>query len=279
MALFPPLPLATWRTTRDSLHICTQLMGRIRGALTPKQRHREHTSLSTTALGLTTTPMPLRLPTSTRLFTFELRLELLANALVLNTSRGEVWQRPLYDLSATQIYDETVAILNEIGIYPDIDHTLFSDNNSKNYDAEDSERFWQILSQIDMIFKRFRSELSEKTSPVQFWPQHFDLAVTWFSGRIMPGVDSNHSDKAEEMLNFGFSTGDNNISEPYFYVTAHPLPANFLGTTLPTDAFWYNGEFQGAIMKYDVLTTAADPQEKLLHFLRTLQKIGASSMK
>lgn len=273
MALFSPLPLTTWKTTRDSLHICTQLMGRIRGALTPKQPHREHASLFTTALGLTTTPIPLRLPTSTRLLTFELRLELLANLLILNTSRGDVWQKPLYDLSAAQVYDETVAVLNEIGIYPDVDHAAFRDGVTKNYDADQSERFWQILSQIDMIFKRFRSELRGKTSLVQFWPLHFDLAVSWFSGRLIPGIDPNDVDKAEEMLNFGFSTGDDHLPEPYFYVTAYPTLSHLGTVLLPTDAFWFTEGFQGVVMKYEVLTTAADPQEKLLHFLRTMQKI------
>jgi hypothetical protein len=117
------------------------------------------------------------------------------------------------------------------------------------------------------------------TGPVQLWPHHFDLAMVWFSGRTVPGVDTADEETAEEQMNFGFSTGDDGISDPYFYITAYPLPAELVKTPLPPNAVWHTHGWSGAIMPYAALVEADRPEEILLGFLKQVQAAGARLMK
>jgi hypothetical protein len=190
-----------------------------------------------------------------------------------------VWHKPLYGQPAAVFCEETLAALAGMGIKPEIDLTLFSDTTPGEYDKPAVERYWQALSQIDVIFKQFKGELRGETSPVQLWPHHLDLAMLWFSGRLVPGVDPADEENADEQMNFGLSPGDQTIPNPYFYVTAYPLPDGLTDTPLPAEATWYRQGFTGAILPYEALVTAADPKEMLLNFLRTVQQAGSKLMK
>ena len=269
---FPPLSLAGWQATRDTLHRYAQVLGKIRRALTPRQKHWWHISLRATATGLTTTPVP------AGSMTFEMELDLLRHRLAVDTSLGQAWHNPLRGQSATTFCAEALAMLNCLGIQPAIDRSLFESTQPGAHDVAAVERFWQALSQVDALLKRFKGELREETSPVQLWPHHFDLSLVWFSGRLVPGVDPGDEEMADEQMAFGFSTGDETIPEPYFYVTAYPLPPALPEADLPYGVVWQTEGFQGAVLRYESLVGAEAPGEMLLTYWRDLQQAGARLM-
>ncbi len=270
---FPALSLTDWQPTRDTIRGYAQVMGKIRRALTPRQKHWWHVSLRAATTGLTTTSIP------SGSVTFEMLLDLTGHKLVISTSRGEQWQKPLRGQSVNTFCEESLAALNSFGIQPKIDRALFSDTTPGAYDTAAVERLWRTFSQIDALFRQFKGELRQETGPVQLWPHHFDLALLWFSGRLVPGQDPDNEEYADEQMNFGFVPGDEGISEPYFYITAYPTPDGLTSAPLPDDAAWRTESFTGAVMMYESLVTADDPGEKLLAFLRIAQQAGAALMR
>jgi len=269
---FPALPLAAWQPTRTSLHNYAKVLGEIRHAYAPRQKHSFHGSLYATATGLTTTPIPFEAQT------FELQLDFTNHRALISTSAGGHTQITLRGQSISEFYNQVLNALADIQINLNIKRELFSDTTTSAYDTAAIANFWSAFAQIDSIFKTFRGELRSETSPVQLWPHGFDLAMLWFSGRIIPGKEDAKPRDADEQMNFGFSTGDAGIPEPYFYVTAYPLPADLPRLQLPPEAYWHNQGWQGAILKYQALVKAPDPAAQLLTFLRTVQRAGAKLM-
>ena len=271
--IFPPLPLAEWQETRDTIAGYAQLTGKIRRALTPHQKHWWHVSLRTAATGLTTTPMPAGSKT------LELLLDFTDHQLHITTSHGERRQIPVHGQSAGAFKDETLAVLSELGVEPQIDHSLFPDEGAAAYDRAAVARFWQALSQVDTVFKTFRHGFRGESSPVQLWPHHFDLAVVWFSGRLVPDQDPADPEYADEQMNFGFVPGDGGIPEPYFYITAYPATEGLTNTALPEGAYWQTEGWTGAVLPYRKLVGDPAPKERLLHFLQTVHKAGMTRMR
>lgn len=270
---FPPLPLDSWRPTRDTVHGYAQVLGRIRRSLTPPQKHWWHISLRTAAAGLTTTPI------RSGDQVFELLLDFTHHRFLLTTSHGYRRDFPLRGQSLSAFADQVLALLAEIDIEPDIDREQFADSAAGVYDESAAADFWQALSQIDAVFKAFRHGLRRESSPVQLWPHHLDLAVLWFSGRLVPDQDPDDPEYADEQMNFGFSTGDAVIQEPYFYVTAYPTPDAWIEIPLVDGAYWQSDGWTGAVLPYARIAGDAGPEALLLEFLRTLHGAGAALMK
>lgn len=267
--LFPPLPLVTWQPTRDSLHTCTRFLGKIRQSLAPPQKHWWHASLRVAARGLTTTPMP------ANGLVFEMLLDLTAHQLEVTSSQGHRAILALPGHSPATFYAETMAILAGMGIYPEVDRTAFAAEMVGGYQATAVVSFWTLLTQIDAIFKEFKAVFRGESSPVQFWPHHFDLAFLWFSGRLVPGQDPNDPEYADEQMNFGFVTGDESIPEPYFYATAYPTPNAFTAAELPDGAYWKMGGWKGAVLPYGELAGRENAKALLLDFLRAAHAAGS----
>lgn len=270
--VFPPLTLAEWQPTRNTIHGYARVLGEIRHAFAPRQKHSFHGSLYVTAAGLSTAPIPWG-P-----LTFELQLDYAAGQARLTTNRGSHRQIALQGQSVAEFLDQTLAALLEADIQLALKPAWFPDRSTGVYDAAAVARFWLALSQVDSIFRRFRGELRSETGPVQLWPHGFDLAMLWFSGRLIPGQESAKPRDADEQMNFGFSTGDAGIPEPYFYVTAYPLPPALPKVQLPGEAAWHAGGWQGAVLKYRSLLNVSDPETALLNFLRSVQREGARLM-
>jgi hypothetical protein len=270
---FPPLARADWQPTRDTLHGYALIAGAVRGALSPSQKYSSHRSLLVAAAGLTTSPIP------AGPFTFELLLDLSAHRLVLTTSHGRLWQQRLRGQSQAAFFDEVMGALAAQGISLNLDRTPYANAAAGVYDVAAVERFCEALSQIDQVLKRFKGELRQETSAVQLWPHHLDLAVLWFSGRRVPGQENAKPSFADEQMNFGFSTGDGGIPEPYFYITAYPLPPALAATPVPPGAQWHTEGWSGAVLPYAQLVGAADAEERLLTFLRAYQGAGMALMK
>ena len=205
---FPSLATVEWQATRDTIQVYAQVLGKVRRVLTPAQRHWAHISLRAATTGLTTTPIP------AGPITFDMLLDFTTHQLVITTSRGEQWRKPLNGQSAAIFYEDTLATLDSLGIQPDIDRSLFGDTTPGDYDPVHASRYWQALSQIDAVFKQFKGTLRGETSPVQLWPHHIDLAFLWFTGRLVPGIDPNDEESADEQMNFGFSPGDEAFPSP-----------------------------------------------------------------
>lgn len=271
--LFPPLLPTELQPTLTTLQSYAQLIGKVRRACAPRQKHWFHVSLRLNATGLTTTAIPAGSQT------FELQLDLTTHRLIITTNQGRRYETPLTDQSPAQFRDEVLAALRVMGLEPEIDRSLFDDDTPGRYDRVVAARYWLALSQIDAVFKQFRGELRRETGPVQLWPHHLDLALLWFSGRLVPGQDPANEEDADEQMNFGFSPGDDGIPDPYFYATAYPTPAGLTDTPLPDDTYWHTGGFTGAILPYQALVEANNPVDLLLAYLRTVQQAGASLMK
>jgi hypothetical protein len=208
----------------------------------------------------------------------ELQLDFTAHRLVLTTNHGEVWTKPLRGQPSMALCEQTLAALALVGVRAELDRGLFNDEAGA-YDVLAVERFWQALSRIDGVMKRFKGEIREETSPVELWPHNFDLAMLWFSGRLVPGQDPANENDADEQMNFGFVTGDSSIPQPYFYATAYPLPVDLAKTVWPPDVEWHTQGWQGAVLPYAALVHADDPDGKLLDYLRTARQAGARLMK
>jgi hypothetical protein len=261
--------LAGWQPTRDTLHIYTQVLGKIRESMAPRQKHRWHANLRATASGLTTMPVlsgPL---------TFEILLDLTIHKVLISTSRGERWSKPLNGQSEATFARQLLGALSSMGIHPDISRHQFDEDIWLSYDPRSVEKFWRVFSRTEAVFQRFKAGLYGETSPVQFLPDRFQLSLTWFSGRQVPGEKGDYVD---EIMNFGFSTGDDQIPGPYFFANASPVIEKLSQVPLPSHTFWYNHERQEAIMMYDALADSNDPEQMVLLFLEGMRWAGARCM-
>ena len=271
---FQPLPLSTWRETRDTLAGYARLLRRIRQFNSPPQKHYWHISLRPTASGLNTTPIR-----SSEGIIYELELDLTKHVLKVKTSTGERREVPLLGQSPKRFKEETLAVLANLGIHPAYGEREFQEEMPGTYDETAVSTYWNSLIEIDSILKEFRAGFLEETSPVQLWPHHFDLALLWFSGRKVPGQDPNNPDYADEQMNFGFSTGDEGISDPYFYATAYPTPDGWSGSSLPDGAYWTHEGWTGTVLPYQKVVEAQNGRQLLLDFLHASQRSGGKLMK
>ncbi len=270
--MFPPLPLNEWQATRDTIQGYAQVIGKIRRAMTPHQRHWFHVCLRTAGLGLSTTPI------RTGSLAFELLLDFTGHQLVISTSRGDWAEVDLDGQSAQEFCDEVLAALEEMGIDVELDSDQFSDEDGI-YDPDMVEDCWQAISQIDLVLKEFLGGVRGRKGPIVLWPHHFDLAGLWFSGRLVPDIDPDDEESADEQMNFGFSTGDSGIPDAYFYITAYPWPDGLEDIQVPSPARLHTEGFKGFVMMYADLITADNPRETLLNFFKTVQEAGAARMK
>ena len=267
----PPLALADWLHTCDTLHGYSRLVGRIRRELSPAHPHWWHISLRPVDGGLSAPGIP-----SGDDRTFDLLLDLRRHALTASTNDGGRRSLPLHGQSLRAFTGETLAALASLGIEPPIDRGMFDDPNPGEYDAGAAVRYADALVWVHGVLERFKAGLPGDTSPVQLWPHHFDLAVTWFSGHVVAGVDPADREHADEHMTFGFSTGDEAIPEPYFYILAYPWYDDIRRGCLPDGAEWRGSGWNGGLMRYERVRQAADPAKLLLEFLRAGQAAGAA---
>lgn len=273
--LFPSLRLADWQPTRDAIHSYAQVLGKIREALTPRQRHWWHISLQVTQEGLCTLPIPLA-PSGQ---SFRLLLDLRQHRLTVDTPDRSSWTLPLAAPWSRQTFSQaTLNGLADLGIMASIDREFFSSETPVDYHPVAAERFSAALAQVDAVFRQFQASLPGETSPVQLWPHHFDLALAWFTGRKVPGYDEADEEWADEQMGFGFSTGDAGFPDAYFYVTAYPWPHELDAAPLKRPARWVREGWKGALLPYAALTRRKRPGAFLIDFLSHIQQMASSTM-
>ena len=269
--MYPELELSDWRSTRDALHDYARVLGAVRREMNRPRKHWWHITLEVTARGLTTTPIM----AGDR--TVELVLNPLDQQLELATSRGERSSIDLAGFSQQSLAQALFDALRTLNIEPPgLPATQWQDA-VHYFDRDASTRYWNAMAQIDGVFRPFKGEFREERSPVQLFPHHFDLSLNWFSGRLVPGVDPNDEESADEQMNFGFVTGDSGIPEAYIYATAYPEPQGLVDVPLTEGAYWHTEGFTGAILPYSELADEEEASERLLQFLRTV-RLGVADL-
>jgi Family of unknown function (DUF5996) len=285
---WPDLPYPAWRDTCATLQLWTQIVGKIRLALTPWLNHSWHVTLYVTARGLTTTPI--YAGTSA----FEIAFDFIDHVLRIETSDGVRRDIPLRPQSVADFYAAVMAAMAELGLRVKIDELpnelpdpiRFSDDRvHASYDADYAHRFWRALVQCDRVFKLFRTGFVGKTSPAHFFWGSFDFAVTRFSGRrapLHPGAVPHLSDVvtreaySDEVSSAGFWPGGGAIDYPAFYSYAYPVPEGFSKANVQPAAAFFSAQLGEFLLPYDAVRTAADPDAALLAFLQSTYEAAAN---
>ncbi len=280
---WPALPLAEWKDTYATLHMWTQIVGKVRLALSPPINHFWGTALYVSARGLTTSPIPYAKGV------FEINFDFIAHTLEIATSLGETRAFRLVPRTVAEFYAELMGALHSLGIdvkvWPmpvEVSRPVrFNlDESHAAYDSEYAHRFWQILVSVDTVFWEFRSRFIGKVSPVHFFWGSFDLAVTRFSGRRAPerpGVDPITKEAySHEVISVGFWPGDGEIvKDAAFYAYAAPEPAGFKQRRVrPAEAF-YSNEKNEFFLMYDDIRSSDSPEQLLLDFCQSTYEAGA----
>jgi hypothetical protein len=269
---FPELRLANWIATRDTLHGYAKAVGMVRKYLMPKQKHWWHITLHVGATGLTTTPIPFENRT------VELLLDHLDHEVAISTNHNERIRIPLEGQSPANVLDDLIQLLSDIDINIQMDADGLIKTANIDYDHEAVTNYWLALSQIDGVFKKFKGNLREETGPVHVFPHHFDLSMNWFSGNMVPNVDPDDEENADEQMNFGFVSGDEGIKDAYFYITAYPNPDGWGEFKLPEYASWHRQDWVGCIMMYEDMRKLNEPAQKLSTFFNTVHAAGKKLM-
>jgi len=285
---WPELPYAAWKDTRDTLQLWTQIVGKIRLALTPWLNHSWHVTLYVTARGLTTSPIPYAARS------FQIDFDFIDHVLWLRTSDGHFRQLMLAPMPVAEFYADVMNALAELGIKVTINTMpneiadcipFDQDRTHKSYDRDYANRFWRVLLSANEVLAHFRTAFLGKVSPVHFFWGSFDLAVTRFSGRLAPrhpgGVPNLPDDVAQEAYSHEVSSagfwpgGGGPVDYPAFYSYAYPAPDGFANARVKPAQAFFSKELGEFLLPYDAVRTASDPDEALMEFLRSTYAAAA----
>lgn len=278
---WPELPAPDkWEDTLTTVHMWSQIIGKIRLELSPWINHSWGSTLYVTSNGLTTSPIP------HKGFKFEIDFNFIGHKLEILTSNGTHKTFDLEPMSVADYYAKTMKSLSELGIEVNIFTRpveveraipFEEDTTHASYDADAVNRFWKALVQINRVFTEFRAEFIGKVSPVHFFWGAFDLAVTRFTGRTAPrhpGGVPNCADwvmeeaYSHELSSAGFWAGPG-LGEPAFYSYAYPAPEGYSKAEVKPDSAYYHNDLGEFILPYMAVQSAEDPDAMLLDFLQS----------
>ncbi len=284
---WPALPLPEWADTCATLHLMTQVVGKIRLAHAPMVNHWWQVPLYVTCRGLTTSPIPYGGQS------FQIDFDFIDHALKLQTSEGRAETIALVPRSIADFHAELIGRLRALGLETRIwtmpveipDAIPFEqDWSHASYDAEYAARFWRVLVQVDRVLTAFRGQFLGKVSPVHFFWGSFDMAVTRFSGRTAPLLKSASPNLgawvmqeaySHEVSSCGFWPGNGAFGKAAFYSYAYPEPPGFAKTVIGPDQAFYDQELGQFLLPYDAVSQAPSPDEQLMHFLRNTYESAA----
>ncbi len=282
---WPALPLEAWQDTYATLHMWTQIVGKVRKTLTPYINHWWNVTLYVSARGLTTSPIPYGQKV------FEIEFDFLDHQLLVDTSDGAVRRIPLAPRSVADFYQEVMASLHSLGIDVQIHASpdevpnpipFADDRVHASYDPEYANRFWRILVSTSRVLQEFRSGFVGKCSPVHFFWGSFDLCVTRFSGRRAPerpGADAMTREAySHEVSSAGFWPGAG-FDGPAFYAYSAPAPPGLDKAPVRPEAALYHPKLSEFILMYDDMRKAASPETVLMEFLQSCYEAGANLAK
>lgn len=287
----PMLPLlADWQDTSATLHMWTQVAGKVRLVLSPDINHGWGSTLYVTTRGLTTLPIPYGN------FSFAIDFDFIEHVLRITTTQGTCRSFALEPMSVANFYHKTMQALRELGIEikilarpveVEVAIPFEKDEQHSSYDAEAVTRYWHILVWVDRIFKEFRARFIGKVNPVHFFWGGFDLAVTRFSGRTAPkhpggapNVAARIMEEAysHEVSSAGFWPGTG-LGEAAFYAYAYPTPAGFNTYPVQPEAAYFHDKLGEFILPYEAVRTADNPAQALLSFLQATYEAAANLAK
>lgn len=284
--LWPELPLAAWQDTYATLHMWTQIVGKVRLALSPHMNHWWEVPLYVNATGLTTSPIPYDRGI------FEVQFDFIAHNLMVQTDRRENRTLALQPRSVAEFYREFMALLSELGIHVkiwrmpvEIPNPIPFDQDTlhASYDPEYANRFWRILVGSDAVLKDFRAGFIGKSSPVHFFWGSFDLAVTRFSGRRAPerpGADPVTRDAySHEVISCGFWPGGGDVKEASYYAYAAPEPEGYSRQRVQPGEAYYHAQMKEFLLPYEAVRSAKVPYDALLAFAQSTYVAAADLAK
>jgi hypothetical protein len=275
-------PSSGWPDTHATLHMWSQIVGKIRLALAPPLNHWWGVALYLTARGLTTSPIPYAG------IAFEITFDFVAHQLLIETSDGRTRSLALVPQTVADFYSQTMRALADLQIDVRIwpmpaevaSPIRFDvDRQHASYDPDAARAWWRVQLRIADVMNEFRARFIGKSSPVHFWWGGFDLAATRFNGRCAPARPNADAITREgyshEVISAGFWPGSGAIA-PSFYAYAAPEPAGFKTAKVqPAEAF-YSQDLSEFLLEYDDVRNAASPRQALLDFLQSTYAAGAT---
>jgi Family of unknown function (DUF5996) len=279
---WPELPLEAWKDTYATLHMWTQIVGKVRLALSPRINHWWEVPLYVNAVGLTTSAIPYKQGV------FEVQFNFLEHKLTIFTCDGQQRVLPLRPQSVAAFYAEFMSALRsldiDVHIWPmpaEVPNPVRFDRDTQHasYDPEYAQRFWRILTLVEPVFKEFRSRFLGKHSPIHFFWGSFDLASTRFSGRRAPErKDADPITReaySHEVISAGFWPGGGEVKGAAFYAYAAPEPPGFKAAPVRPEKAFYSplGEF---LLTYDDIRQSDEPEKLLMEFLQSTYEAGAN---
>jgi hypothetical protein len=282
---FPPMPLEAWTPTKETLHRFLQIVGKIRLSTAPRRNHWWHIPFHLTGRGVTSRPMG-----SDPIYTVD--FDFVDHRLVVSTSDGRMESFPLAGNTVASFYEHILTVVSGMGIELTIDrsepfqladHIPFAEDTvHDSYDPKLVNRYWRILSEVNLILEEFAGHFTGKTSPVHHFWHSMDIAVTRFADREVshpPSIDSvNREAYSRELISFGFWFGDQTLPEPAFYSYTAPEPEGLSSEPLfPSTAEWLNrGTSHLAVYRYDNARASSDPKSSVMEFLESAYRAGAT---
>lgn len=279
---WPALPLAAWADTYATLHMWTQIVGKVRLSLSPHVNHFWEVPLYVSSRGLTTSPIPYASGI------FEVQFDFIEHKLDVSTSLGEIKSIRLQPRTVADFEVEFLALLKSLGIEVkiwdmpvEIPNPIRFDQDRVHgaYDARYANAFWRILVTVDSIFKEFRAGFIGKVSPVHFFWGSFDLAVTRFSGRRAPerpGADLiTRESYSHEECSVGFWPGGGDVKGAAFYAYAAPEPSGFSEKAMRPAAAFYNKQMGEYLLMYDDVRASESPKAALFDFCQSTYDAAA----
>src|ERR1041385_3138621 len=281
---WPALPLEESKDTCATLHMWTQIVGKIRLVQTPLVNHWWNVPLYVSARGLTTTVMPYN-----EIF-FEMEFDFIDHRLLIECSHGATATVALEPKSVEKFYRETMAALRDVGVEVNIwkmpveipDPIPFDqDEQHASYDREYVERFWRVLRSSERVMQEFRSRFIGQCSPVHFFWGSFDLAVTRFSGRpapVKPDADPiTREAYSHEVISHGWWPGQGPLGKAAYYSYTAPAPEGSSEATVHPG--FYSKDLGEFLLLYEDVRTAADPDAALMDFMQSTYEAGANLAK
>jgi hypothetical protein len=286
--VWPPLPLADWRGTRDTLQLWLQIIGKVRMGNTPLINHWWNVPLYVTARGLTTSLM--QHPSGEG---FQIDVDLREHALHITTVSGPQRSMPLQAGPVSAFYGEFMSQLNALGLETHVwsmpveipGAIAFTDDDQHtSYDPEQAQRFWLALTRIVPALERFRSGFVGKASPVHLFWGGLDLATTRFSGRPAPPHPGGAPNCGPHVMREAYSHEvsscgywPDGAAEGLFYSYAYPTPPGYADRPVqPSEASW-SDELAEFVLPYEVVRTATNPGETLMTFLNSTYEAAATA--
>ena len=284
---WPALPLDEWRSTYDTFHLWSQMVGKTRLTLAPMQNHWWQVTLYVTSRGLGGPPLPY----GNR--TLDIDFDFLDHQLVLRTSDGATRSLPLAPRSVADFYAEYRELLRALDVdvrirpIPMEMETVVpfqEDRTHASYDPDSAQRCWRALAQADRVLRAFRGRFLGKCSPVHFWWGGFDLSCTRFSGRVAPphpGGIPNLPDRvtreaySHECISAGWWPGGGALNEAAFYAYSYPEPKGFAESRVRPAKAYYHPELREFILPYDAVRQVPDPDATLTEFLQSTYAAAA----